>query len=225
MNVTETTAMTAAQGVKAGRPADGGPSTVRRSASIAALAAAMAKAQAAIEDPTKNKKADAGPKTYRYADLPTVLDVVRPALSANNLAVMQFPCEFEGVPAVTTLLAHTSGEWIETLACLRPGKMDPQGIGSALTYMRRYSLLSLCGIAADDDDEGAAASRPQQQQKGDNLPMRAKASIALASCQTRDEYLATCQQIAADVKAGVLSHGDRDALAPIARETAARFPA
>lgn len=143
-----------------------GPATVRRSPSITALAGAMVKVQSEIEDPTKNKRADAGTKVYRYADLPTVLDAVRPVLARHGLAVMQFPCELDGHAALMTLLVHgTSGEWVETVARLREVKNDPQAIGSAQTYTRRYALLALCGVAADDDDDGKAGSTPARRQE------------------------------------------------------------
>ena len=138
--------------------------SVRRSESIAALAAAMCKAQAELKNPPK----DSINPHYksRYADLATVRDVVVPVLARHGLAVMQLPSDLAGSPALTTILTHTSGEFIESTARLNPVKNDPQGIGSALTYMRRYSLLGLAGVAAEDDDDGHAAThRPQPQQK------------------------------------------------------------
>jgi len=103
-----------------------GPSTVRRSLSVTQLAAALVKVQQSIEDPTKNKKAEAGTRgSYRYADLPTVLDAVRPVLTANGFAVSQLPCECDGEPSLTTLVVHTSGEWLETTIKLRPTAQRP----------------------------------------------------------------------------------------------------
>lgn len=230
--VNESNAGAVAAGTKNGRPGECGPASVRRSASIANIAAAMCKAQAGIDDPTKNKKADAGGRgSYRYADLPTVLDVVRPALSANGLAVMQFPCELDGHPAVTTLLAHTSGEWVEAVALLRPVKSDPQGIGSALTYMKRYSLLSLCGIAADDDDDGAAASRPQQaarpaaNQSPSNPAVRDAYARDLEKAATRAAVDTIIGDIRGDVQAGVLTQADAAVLRPLCEKSRAKFPA
>jgi hypothetical protein len=141
-----------------------GPSSVRRSAAIGALAAAMAKAQAELRNPPKDS---VNPHfKSRYADLATVRDAVVPVLAKNGLAVMQFPCELDDAPALTTVLAHASGEWYETTMKLRPLKNDPQGVGSALTYGRRYALQAIAGVAADDDDDdGHAASQPPRQQQ------------------------------------------------------------
>lgn len=154
-------AVEAAKSVKAkvsGIPADSGPSTVRRSLTIAQLAAAMAKAQGELKNPPKDS---VNPHfKSRYADLATVRDAVVPVFARNGLAVIQLPCEMDDAPALTTLVTHTSGEWLETTIRLRPGKLDPQGVGSALTYARRYALQSVAGVAAEDDDDGNAGSRP-----------------------------------------------------------------
>jgi hypothetical protein len=142
--------------------------TVRRSESIAALAAAMCKAQAELKNPPKDS---VNPHfKSRYADLATVRDVIVPVLARHGLAVMQFPSDLAGAPALTTVLTHTSGEFIESTARLNPVKSDPQGVGSALTYMRRYTLLGLAGVAAEDDDDGHAATHRPQQQKPATAP-------------------------------------------------------
>lgn len=98
----------------------------------------------------------------RYADLASVIDAIKPALILEGIAFMQMPeaCE-NGQIYLTTRLIHSSGEWIETTASCPMTKNDPQGFGSALTYLRRYSLSAICGLYADDDD-GEAASQPKQ---------------------------------------------------------------
>jgi hypothetical protein len=141
-----------------------GESSVRRSAGIAALAVAMAKAQAEMNNPAKDS---VNPHfKSRYADLAAVLDAIKPVLLRHGLSVMQFPCELDDAAALTTLLVHAaSGEWIETCIKLRPVKADPQGVGSSLTYMRRYCLLAVAGVTAEDDDDGNAAThRPAEKQ-------------------------------------------------------------
>lgn len=98
----------------------------------------------------------------RYADLSSVIDAIKPALNHVQIAFMQMPEESEaGMIRLTTRLVHSSGEWIETTASCPMPKNDPQGFGSALTYLRRYSLSAICGLYADDDD-GEAASQPKQ---------------------------------------------------------------
>lgn len=96
----------------------------------------------------------------KYAGLDACIEAVIDALHANGIALMQrnIPCE-SGV-AVETILLHTSGETISGgILHVPASKQDAQGYGSALTYARRYSILTLCGIAPEDDD-GHAASHP-----------------------------------------------------------------
>jgi len=143
--------------------------TVRRSESVANLAAALCKAQAEVKAPAKNKQ-NPHLKNW-YADLAAVAEAVLPAFLRHGLSVTQLPCELGGDPAVMTLVLHTSGEWLETVARTRPVKADPQGAGSALTYAKRYALQSIAGVVAEDDDDGHAAThRPQPQQKPASQP-------------------------------------------------------
>jgi len=104
---------------------------------------------------TKTRKADMGTHSYSYADLGSVLDTVKPVLSAHGLAVSQ-PVDQEGV---TTLVLHTSGQWLAfgPLA-VKATTNTPQAFGSAITYGRRYALLSCLNLGSEDDD-GAHASR------------------------------------------------------------------
>jgi hypothetical protein len=194
-----------------------GPSSVRRSGTIGKLAVALAKAQAELKNPPKDS---VNPHfKSRYADLATVRDTVLPVLARNGLSVLQLPCEMDGNPALTTVLMHgESGEFWESTILLRPGKMDPQGIGSALTYHRRYSLQALAGVAADDDDDGNAASAPVRTQAApkdvsnyapkDNMPMRARHAQALAQAANTAEVDKVAGDIAFDVKNGTLSELD-----------------
>jgi hypothetical protein len=130
----------------------------RKSASIAALAAALAKAQGEMEAAAK---ANVNPHfKSRYADLASVWEACRGPLSKHGLAVLQ-PVSADGPKVtVTTILAHSSGEWISEALTMTAQQNTPQGVGSAITYGRRYGLSSMVGIAPDDDD-GNAASRPQ----------------------------------------------------------------
>jgi hypothetical protein len=97
----------------------------------------------------------------QYADLSAVVDAVLPAMAKNDLAVIQSP-SFDGeIVTVETIIAHKAGGWLRSVLSLRPMKADPQGVGSAITYGRRYALLSLSGTAPEDDD-GNAASGPGQ---------------------------------------------------------------
>lgn len=129
-----------------------------------ALFAALAKAQAEIENAAKNA---ANPHfRSRYADLAEVLNTVRPVFAKHGLSIVQ-STGFDGsLVSVTTLVGHAEGGFITSTASCVPAKTDAQGIGSATTYLRRYSLAAMAGVAQEDDDGNAAAHdrKPQARQ-------------------------------------------------------------
>jgi len=132
---------------------------MKHSESIAALAGALAKAQLQIEPASKN----ATNPHFRshYADLASIWDACRGPLNTNGLSIVQFPCDGDvGRTGLCTMLLHSSGEWISEVVTTRSQKDDPQGLGSALTYLRRYSLAAVVGVTATEDDDGNAASTP-----------------------------------------------------------------
>lgn len=95
----------------------------------------------------------------KYAGLPQVIDAIKGPLNDNGITFIQTP----SIPAIddvrlvlVTRLLHESGEWIEDTAICPMPKQDPQGLGSAMTYLRRYSLAAICGLYQDDDDGEAA---------------------------------------------------------------------
>ena len=129
------------------------------SASIGKLAEALAKAQLAMGNAAKDST---NPHfKSKYADLASVREAVIPHLAANGIAVIQRieSTNKEGV-AVSTMLVHASGEFIQDQCWLPVTKADAQGFGSAITYARRYSLAAVAGIAAEDDDGNAAVGKP-----------------------------------------------------------------
>lgn len=143
-----------------------------QSESIAALAAALAKAQGAIKAAVKDSS---NPHfKSRYADLASVWEACRRPLSENGLAVIQTTDEVPDGTAVllVTTLVHASGEWIAGRLRLNPVKPDPQGMGSAITYARRYALAAIVGIAPDDDDGEAAQGRQGQQANGNGYQQK-----------------------------------------------------
>ena len=153
------------------------PSTpATQSPSIAALAAALAKAQGAMGNV---KKDNVNPHfKSKYADLASVIDASRAPLAANGLAVVQLVSTLHegGLVRVTTKLLHSSGEWLESSCELPVDKRTAQGIGSAVTYGRRYALQAMLGIAAEDDDgEAASANAPPPQQGSRSAPAQASA--------------------------------------------------
>ncbi len=119
------------------------------------LFAALAKAQAEVENATKSSS---NPHfRSKYADLAEVLNTVRPVFARHGIAILQ-STEFDGARvSVTTALAHTSGGVVTSTAACVPAKTDAQGIGAATTYLRRYSLAAMAGVAQEDDDGQSAA--------------------------------------------------------------------
>lgn len=129
-----------------------------QSESIIELAAALAKAQGDFTHATKDVKNEFFKS--RYADLPAVMDAARPHLAKNGLSVIQITeMDDQSQISLITQLTHSSGQFIRSWYPVRPVKSDPQAMGSALTYARRYAYSSLVGVAAaDEDDDGNAAS-------------------------------------------------------------------
>ena len=129
---------------------------------IKQIAAAFVRAQSQFGVALKNSR-NPHFKT-RYADLASCIEAVIDALNANGIALMQQSHQVEGGISIETVFIHESGEELRSGKLFLPApKQDPQGFGSALTYARRYSLMSAAGIAAGDieDDDGHAASKPQ----------------------------------------------------------------
>lgn len=91
----------------------------------------------------------------KYASLSALVSCAAPILSENGLSVTQI-LEEDGT--VETLLLHKSGQWLSSRLKLNPVKSDPQGVGSAITYTRRYSYAAILGLVSDEDDDGNAAS-------------------------------------------------------------------
>lgn len=132
---------------------------------------AFIKAQAAMTTVTKGRTNDAFKS--KYAELADVIDAILPALNANGFGLMQPPCFGGGDVDVETILVHESGGLIRSTLTLKPSKTDPQGVGSAITYARKYALMALAGVAPEDDD-GNAASGPREQQRDTRPPQRTK---------------------------------------------------
>ena len=134
----------------------------RSSESVAALASALAKAQAELVNPEKSLTASIrtgrpgeGERSFRYAPLSSGLDVVRKTLGQHEIATVQTTAidQTAGMVNLTTTLAHASGEWIASdwPVCPIAETANPQRMGAALTYARRYALFTLVGIAGEDD--------------------------------------------------------------------------
>ena len=130
---------------------------MNKSETVGKLAEALAKAQG-IMKPAKMNKVNPFFKS-KYADLESVWDSIREPFSKNGLSVIQTTDVLEsGTLIVNTTLLHMSGEWISSSLTLSPTQNTPQGVGSALTYARRYTLSAIAGVCSDEDDDANAAS-------------------------------------------------------------------
>jgi hypothetical protein len=136
---------------------------MKTSESITKIAEALTKAQAAMKPALKDSR---NPHfNSKYADLTSVWDAIRTPLTDNGLSVLQLVGTNEAEKTtLTTRVLHVSGEWIESTWAIPIGKQDPQGLGSALSYARRYALAAAVGVVQDDDDANAAmpAQKPVQ---------------------------------------------------------------
>lgn len=140
---------------------------MQKSESVKELATALARAQNQIQGAAKDKT---NPHfRSAYADLASVWDACREALTKNGLSVVQtcIPSDGQSVAVETTLL-HSSGEYIGSCLVMPVPKFDPQGVGSAITYARRYALAAMVGVAPEDDDgEGAMDRSRKSETKAD----------------------------------------------------------
>lgn len=150
------------------------PSSFEESAQIEQLAAALVQFQGAVKNPPRSREVEVSTKgggrySFSYAPLETVTDAIREHMAAAGLGYLQVVRSRRdggrGMELVTRLI-HASGQWVAHGLPLNPGS-SPQQLGSELTYMRRYGLITLLGLASDDDDDGNAASGNEIQGRRD----------------------------------------------------------
>jgi len=161
------------------------------SENINELAAALAKAQGQMGGA---KKDSANPFfKSSYADLSSVVEAIKKPFSDNGLSYTQLT-DYDDTEAViiVTRLMHSSGQWIEGRLRMKPAKNDPQGIGSTITYARRYALQSLAGVPAEDDDGNAGTHGSS----GATLRIPAKPSLSQEQRATLDALI---YEVGADV--------------------------
>lgn len=170
---------------------------------VADLAAALALAQGEVENAHKNS---ANPHfRSKYADLAEIINTVRPVFAKHGLAVIQSPSYADGLVSVTTLLTHKSGQWIKDMASAPASKLDAQGVGSAVTYLRRYSLAAFAGIAQEDDDGNAASQRKVASPSASDLE---KASNMLRACQSLADLKTAYGSLSAELRQAMASVKD-----------------
>jgi hypothetical protein len=133
-----------------------------KSQSIKEIAKALGQFQEDVESVKKD-----GINPYfksKYATLENVLNTIKKPLADQGLSFSQFPT---GENELTTILIHTSGEFLQATCQMNVKDPTPQAQGSAITYMRRYAISSILGIATEDDDDGNVASAPKKVEKVD----------------------------------------------------------
>jgi len=139
-------------------------SEVAPARSLAAIAAALAKAQGQFGPIPRTRTVKVttktgGSYTFNYAPLDTILEAVRPALTANELALTQVLHGGGREPMMLrTVLFHSSGQFLSSEVALTSVGSSPQELGSAITYMRRYVITAMLGVASEEDDDGNHAS-------------------------------------------------------------------
>src|SRR5437773_12081299 len=144
----------------------------RSSESVAALASALARAQIELVNPEKaltatirTGRAGEQERSFRYAPLSNGLDIVRKTLGRHEIATIQTTAidQVAGIVNLTTMLAHASGEWIASdwPVCPVAETANPQRMGAARTYARRYALLPRVGIAGEDDLDAPELCTPR----------------------------------------------------------------
>ena len=140
----------------------------------------MSKAQAEIGVAVKDATGQIGQnKNYKYADLASVQRAAEVALPENGFSVVQRPMPSEKGVCISTMILHSSGEWISDGGLHLPmQKIDPQGAGSSITYARRYGLAAMLGIVQDDDD--AASATVMQTPQGTVAPPKNASALDAA---------------------------------------------
>lgn len=135
---------------------------MEKSETISELAKALAAFQGAMESVLKTK---VNPFYHsKYADLDAIWEACRGRLSANGLALVQTTTWNDQI-ILETMLLHTSGEWIKGSLAINAAKLDPQAVGSAITYARRYGMSAMLGISSEDDDD-AESNMPRATKTG-----------------------------------------------------------
>jgi len=152
----------------------------RSSETIGAIAGALAKAQIELHNPEKSLTATIqspfpreAERTFRYASLASGLDLVRKSLGRHEIATVQTTSidDTAGLIRLTTVLAHSSGEWVSSdwPVCPVSETSVPHRLGAALTYARRYALFTMVGIAGEDDLDAPDVASPAPPEGQDRL--------------------------------------------------------
>jgi hypothetical protein len=184
--------------VKQMPPMDAVKTCFMRSGTIGQLVKALA--LATLEFPEITKDTENPYFKSQYADLATLIKATRPALAKHGVCLLQFPQTEAGKVILTTMITHASGECLAFDLDMPVSKQDAQGVGSAITYARRYSYQSILNIAGEEDDDGNAAtgktqadyrSRSDDQTPGKVNPVQVRSfwSACTTGKKTREQAL------------------------------------
>ncbi len=180
---------------------------MNHSETLAALAADLALAQAEVEGAAKGRVNPAFKS--KYADLASVWEACREALTSHGLSIIQSPGPIsDGRMEMTTMLLHKSGEWVRGSLTIPLGKVDAQSYGSATTYARRYALAAFVGVAPEDDDGMAATKAKPAGSRVDPNSLASKKregvfeelQSAIDGCETLDDLTAWVSAHADELK-------------------------
>lgn len=177
-----------------------------QSEQIDKLAEALAKAQCDITSPPRNREVEVFSKRtnskykFKYATLDGIIDHIRKPLSGNGLWFTQTLANGDGKYRLVTRLVHSSGQWIasETPLFVKPdanGEISNQEFGSALTYMKRYALAAMLGVAADEDDDANAADGNTVESSKDRTPAMKGKLAAVTGARVPDPKPDVPQQV------------------------------
>ena len=161
------------------------------SQTVGKLTEALAKAQIAFLPVKRTEKVDfstagGARKKYNYAPLEAVIEATKKALSDNGLAVMQTLKSAEESTLLEPLLSHISGEWVKSEVYVGKQDLAPQLLGSALTYMRRYSLSAILNIASEEDDDAESVTGREQIPQDAELITEPQRKKLFASAEEKD---------------------------------------
>jgi len=165
------------------------------SGNIDKLAEALAKAQGAMEPAIKSS--DNPFFKSRYADLYSTWQACREPLTSNGLSITQLPDDSsDGYVGIVTILMHTSGQWIKSKISTKLVKPDPQALGSAISYLRRYALQAIVGISTADDDSESAMGAHRQDNGGNGSDKKStKPDKKVEKTKTFADIMATIKSL------------------------------
>ena len=143
---------------------------MRTSETITKIIPAIHNVQQAVESISKTSKAEVGKYSYKYADMTTIWNAIKGQLKMNGLTIIQSPTNGNGQmmgDMLNTTIYHESGEFISETMNLVITRQDPQGVGGAITYARRYMLTAMFGLVTDDDNDASTQRLADGEMKKD----------------------------------------------------------